>query len=39
VYPVLFHFDSILIPAYGVSAAVGVLLALFLAERTAAETP
>ena len=34
-YPVLFHFASILIPAYGVSAAVGVLLALFLAERTA----
>jgi phosphatidylglycerol:prolipoprotein diacylglycerol transferase len=35
VYPVLFHFGSILIPAYGASAAVGVLLALFLAERTA----
>ncbi len=34
-YPVLFHFGSILIPAYGASAAVGVLLALFLAERTA----
>jgi len=34
-YPVLFHIGSILIPAYGVSAAVGVLLALFLAERTA----
>ena len=27
-HPVLFHIGSILIPAYGVSAAVGVLLAL-----------
>jgi phosphatidylglycerol:prolipoprotein diacylglycerol transferase len=35
VYPVLFHFGSFLIPAYGASAAAGVLLALFLAERTA----
>ncbi len=33
--PVLFHLGSILIPAYGASAAVGVLLALFLAQRTA----
>jgi len=35
VHPVLFHVGSILIPAYGASAAVGVLLALFLAQRTA----
>jgi len=35
VYPVLFHFGKLLIPAYGVAAAVGVLLALFLAQRTA----
>lgn len=35
VYPVLFHIGSILIPAYGASAALGVLLALFLAQRTA----
>ncbi|MGA2833457.1 MAG: prolipoprotein diacylglyceryl transferase family protein [Terracidiphilus sp.] len=34
-YPVLFHLGSFLIPAYGVSAAVGVLLALYLGERTA----
>lgn len=34
-HPVLFHIGSILIPAYGASAAVGVLLALFLAQRTA----
>ena len=34
-YPVLFHFGSFLIPAYGASVAVGVLLALYLAERTA----
>ena len=34
-YPVLFHIGSFLIPSYGVSAAVGVLLALYLAERTA----
>jgi phosphatidylglycerol:prolipoprotein diacylglycerol transferase len=33
--PVLFHLGPILIPAYGASAAVGVLLALFLAQRTA----
>jgi phosphatidylglycerol:prolipoprotein diacylglycerol transferase len=35
VYPVLFHIGSILIPAYGASAALGVLLALFLTQRTA----
>jgi phosphatidylglycerol---prolipoprotein diacylglyceryl transferase len=35
VYPVLFHLGSILVPSYGASAAVGVLLALFLAQRTA----
>jgi len=35
VHPVLFHIGSILIPAYGASAAMGVLLALFLAQRTA----
>lgn len=34
-YPVLFHIGSLVIPAYGASAAVGVLLALFLAQRTA----
>ena len=34
-HPVLFHIGSILIPAYGASAAAGVLLALFLAQRTA----
>jgi phosphatidylglycerol:prolipoprotein diacylglycerol transferase len=35
VYPVLFHIGSILIPAYGAVAAVGVLLALWMAQRTA----
>jgi phosphatidylglycerol:prolipoprotein diacylglycerol transferase len=35
VYPVLFHIGAILIPSYGASAAVGALLALFLAQRTA----
>jgi phosphatidylglycerol:prolipoprotein diacylglycerol transferase len=35
VHPVLFHVGSLLIPSYGASAAVGVLLALFLAQRTA----
>jgi len=35
VHPVLFHFGSILIPSYGAVTALGVLLALFLAERTA----
>ena len=35
VHPVLFHIGAVLIPSYGASAAVGVLLALFLAQRTA----
>jgi phosphatidylglycerol:prolipoprotein diacylglycerol transferase len=35
VHPVLFHIGAILIPAYGALAALGVLLALFLAQRTA----
>jgi phosphatidylglycerol:prolipoprotein diacylglycerol transferase len=35
VHPVLFHIGSLLIPSYGASAAVGVLLTLFLAQRTA----
>jgi len=35
VHPVLFHIGSFLIPAYGASVAVGVLLALYVAERTA----
>jgi len=35
VYPVLFHIGSILIPSYGVVAALGILLALALALRTA----
>jgi phosphatidylglycerol:prolipoprotein diacylglycerol transferase len=35
VHPVIFHIGSILIPAYGALAALGVLLALFLAQRTA----
>jgi phosphatidylglycerol:prolipoprotein diacylglycerol transferase len=35
VHPVLFSIGSILIPAYGASVAVGLLLALFLAERSA----
>jgi phosphatidylglycerol:prolipoprotein diacylglycerol transferase len=35
VHPVLFHIGAFLIPAYGASAAVGVLLALFLAQHTA----
>lgn len=34
-HPVLFHIGAILIPTYGALAAVGVLLALFLAQRTA----
>ena len=33
--PVLFHLGAFLIPSYGAAAAVGVLLALFLAQRTA----
>jgi phosphatidylglycerol:prolipoprotein diacylglycerol transferase len=35
VHPVLFHLGSILIPSYGVVAALGVLLALWMAQRTA----
>jgi phosphatidylglycerol:prolipoprotein diacylglycerol transferase len=35
VHPVLFHIGAILIPSYGAMAALGVLLALFLAQRTA----
>jgi phosphatidylglycerol:prolipoprotein diacylglycerol transferase len=35
VYPVLFHFGPIVIPAFGVMSALGVLLGLFLAQRTA----
>jgi phosphatidylglycerol:prolipoprotein diacylglycerol transferase len=35
VHPVLFHLGSILIPAYGAVAALGVLLALWMAERMA----
>jgi phosphatidylglycerol---prolipoprotein diacylglyceryl transferase len=34
VHPVLFHIGSILIPSYGVLAAVGALLGLFTAQRT-----
>lgn len=34
-HPVLFHIGSILIPTYGATAALGVLLALALAQRTA----
>jgi phosphatidylglycerol---prolipoprotein diacylglyceryl transferase len=35
VHPVLFHLGAILIPSYGAMAALGVLLALFVAQRTA----
>jgi len=35
VHPVLFHIGAFLIPAYGALAAVGVLMALFLAQHTA----
>jgi phosphatidylglycerol:prolipoprotein diacylglycerol transferase len=35
VHPVLFHLGAVLIHAYGALAALGVLLALFLAQRTA----
>jgi phosphatidylglycerol---prolipoprotein diacylglyceryl transferase len=35
VHPVLFHVGSILVPSYGAAAAVGVLLGLALAQRTA----
>ncbi|MGD0632090.1 MAG: prolipoprotein diacylglyceryl transferase family protein [Terracidiphilus sp.] len=34
-HPVLFHIGSLLIPSYGALSALGVLLALFLAQRTA----
>ena len=34
-HPVLFHLGSILIPSYGALAALGVLLALWMAQRTA----
>ena len=34
-HPVLFHIGPVLIPSYGAMAAVGVLLALVLAQRTA----
>ena len=34
-HPVLFHIGAILIPAYGAVTALGVLLALFLAQRSA----
>ena len=34
-HPVLFHIGRVLIPSYGVVATLGVLLALFLAQRTA----
>lgn len=35
VHPVLFHIGAFFIPSYGVMTAAGVLLALFLAQRTA----
>jgi phosphatidylglycerol---prolipoprotein diacylglyceryl transferase len=35
VHPVLFHFGRVLIPSYGVVTALGVLIALALAQRTA----
>jgi phosphatidylglycerol:prolipoprotein diacylglycerol transferase len=35
VYPVLFHIGSMMIPTYGALAAVGLLLALWMAQRTA----
>jgi phosphatidylglycerol---prolipoprotein diacylglyceryl transferase len=35
VHPVLFHIGPILVPTYGAVAALGVLLALWLAQRTA----
>jgi len=35
VYPVLFHIGAVVIPAYGAVAALGVLLALVLAQSTA----
>jgi phosphatidylglycerol:prolipoprotein diacylglycerol transferase len=38
VYPVLFKMGALLVPSYGVAAAVGLLLALALAQRTARMT-
>jgi phosphatidylglycerol:prolipoprotein diacylglycerol transferase len=35
VHPVLFHIGALLVPSYGAFAALGVLAALFLAQRTA----
>jgi phosphatidylglycerol---prolipoprotein diacylglyceryl transferase len=35
VHPVLFHIGSLIIPSYGAMAAIGALVALFLAQRTA----
>jgi phosphatidylglycerol:prolipoprotein diacylglycerol transferase len=35
VHPVLFHIGSLIIPSYGAMAALGALVALFLAQRTA----
>jgi phosphatidylglycerol:prolipoprotein diacylglycerol transferase len=35
VHPVLFHIGALLIPSFGALSALGVLLALFLAQRTA----
>jgi len=35
VHPVLFHIGALLVPSYGACAALGVLAALFLAQRTA----
>jgi phosphatidylglycerol:prolipoprotein diacylglycerol transferase len=35
VHPLFFHLGPILIPSYGATAALGVLIALFLAQRTA----
>jgi phosphatidylglycerol:prolipoprotein diacylglycerol transferase len=35
VHPVLFHIGSLIIPSYGALAAIGALVALFLAQRTA----
>jgi phosphatidylglycerol:prolipoprotein diacylglycerol transferase len=35
VYPVLFHIGDLVVPAYGAAAAIGVVLALLLAQRTA----
>ena len=34
-HPVLFHIGNLVVPAYGASAAIGVVLALLLAQRTA----